>query len=366
MPGHRIPPRRRPPLGLVLLVLAVATLAVVGFRLVSDADRAKGDHPVAQRTSNPSAHPTSPSPPAKKKASPSPTRSASGPRGTLVIHGTGDVNVDPSYIPNFRAYGYGYAWSGLNGLFQKDDLTVINLECAVSNLGSKYPGKQFNFRGDPAALPAMKAGGVEVANMGNNHSYDYGPTALVDMRKNLLDNAIQPVGAGTDPAEANKPALFDIKGWKVSVVGFDKVVDPWPTAVAAPGHPGTADGHDLDAMVAAVKAAKAHADLVVVIIHWGVELDTQPRPDDVELGHRFIDAGADVIFGGHSHRLQPMGTYKGKPIFYSLGNFVWPNFSAAGATTAVAEVRISPNGAEQGRLIPAYIESAGHPVLRGT
>jgi poly-gamma-glutamate synthesis protein (capsule biosynthesis protein) len=101
-----------------------------------------------------------------------------------------------------------------------------------------------------------------------------------------------------------------------------------------------------------------------VCIHWGVELDTVPRPDDVSLGNRLVDAGADVVFGGHSHRLQPMGARNGRPIFYSLGNFVWPNFSVAGATTAVAEVRVTPQRRLTGRLLPAYISSPGHPVLR--
>jgi poly-gamma-glutamate capsule biosynthesis protein CapA/YwtB (metallophosphatase superfamily) len=293
------------------------------------------------------------------------TERSPAPRGKLVIHGTGDVNVDPSYIPNFRVHGYAWAWSGLSGLFKRDDLTVINLECAISNLGRPVP-KEFNFRCDPAALPSMRKAGVEVANLGNNHGYDYGPAAVVDGRKNLLKNRIAPVGAGRDEKEALSPALFDVEGWKIAVVGFDKVVDPWPTAVAGPDKPGTAAGHDEDAMVAAVRAASKKADIVVVAIHWGVELDTRPRAGDVQLAHRLIDAGADAIFGGHSHRLQPMGVYKGRPIFYSLGNFVWPRHSTAGATTAVAEVTVSPKATFKGRLIPAFIEVSGHPVLRGT
>jgi poly-gamma-glutamate capsule biosynthesis protein CapA/YwtB (metallophosphatase superfamily) len=250
-------------------------------------------------------------------------------------------------------------------LFKRDDLTVINLECAVSNLGSAVP-KTFNFRCDPKALPSMRKAGVEVANLGNNHGYDYGPAAIVDSRKNLLKNDIAPVGAGRNADEALSAALFDIEGWRIAVIGIDKVVDPWPTAVAGPGKPGTAAGHDEDAMAEAVRAADRQADIVVVSIHWGVELDTRPREADVRLGRRLVDAGADVIFGHHSHRLQPMGVYKGRPIFYSLGNFVWPRHSTAGATTAVARVVVSPNGTFKGRLVPAFIEVSGHPVLRGS
>jgi len=346
----------------VLIFLLVAAASVWFFAGRPASTRTEGN--VLARGAGASVPPTSPT-----TATPSsPSQSSATPaarRGALVIHGTGDVNVDPSYIPNLKEHGYAWAWSGLRGLFKRDDLTVINLECAVSNLGRAVP-KQFNFRCDPAALPSMRKAGVEAANLGNNHGYDYGPVALVDSRKNLLKNNIAPVGAGRNANEAVSAALFDIEGWKIAVVGFDKVVDPWPTAVAGPDKPGTAAGHDEDAMVAAVRAADRQADIVIVAIHWGVELDTTPRTGDVELGHRLIDAGADVIFGHHSHRLQPMGVYKGRPIFYSLGNFVWPRHSTAGATTAVAEVTVSPKGKFKGRLIPAFIESSGHPVLRGS
>jgi len=298
-----------------------------------------------------------PSPVSTLTPTPLPSRQA------LVIHGAGDTNLDPSVITTFRTHGYDYAWSGMRGLFERDDLTIVNCECAVSNLGAKVPGKSFTFRGDPAALPAMRAAGIDVANLGNNHAYDFGPTALLDTRKNLLANGIAPVGAGKDSAAANAPVMFEVKGWTIAVVGFDKVVDPFPEAVAAPGHPGTADGHDESRMIAAVRAARRDADLVIVAIHWGVELDTEPRSDDVVLGRRLVEAGADVIFGGHAHRLQPLGTHRDRPIFYSLGNFVWKNLSVATSTTAVAEVRITPQGNVVPRLLPAYIRAHGHPVL---
>jgi poly-gamma-glutamate capsule biosynthesis protein CapA/YwtB (metallophosphatase superfamily) len=323
-------------------------------------------HPATPSRASPLPSGRSATPTPSLSASPSSSPSPANPvEGTLVIHGAGDTSLDPTYISTFRTHGYDYAWSGLNGLFLRDDLAVVNVECAVSNLGSKWPGKEFNFRGDPAGLPAMREAGVEVANMANNHSYDYGPTALVDMRKNILKAGMAAVGAGKDPTEANKPAFFDRKGRRVAVLGLDQVVDPYPTAVAAPGHPGTADGHDFEAMLDAVKAAKRDADVLVVMIHWGVELDTVPRSYQVVDGHRLIDAGADVIFGGHSHRLQPLEVYKHRPIFYSLGNFVWPNLSVAGSTTAVAEVTVSPKGTFAARMIPAFIDAPGHPVLRG-
>jgi poly-gamma-glutamate capsule biosynthesis protein CapA/YwtB (metallophosphatase superfamily) len=104
----------------------------------------------------------------------------------------------------------------------------------------------------------------------------------------------------------------------------------------------------------------------VVTIRWGVELDTEPRPEQVTLGRAFVDAGADVIFGHPAHRLQPVDRYRGRPIVWGLGNFVWPNFSAEGSATAVARVVVGPNGRIEGRLLPAFIEAPGHPVLTGS
>ena len=302
--------------------------------------------------------PPSPAAPASIAPSPKPEEK----RGTLVIHGTGDVNLDPNYISTYRSQGYGYAWSGLRRIFEKDDLTVINLECAVTNQGSAQ-AKEFTFQGDPKALPAARKAGVEVANLGNNHSQDFGKEAMLDTIANLDDAKIAHVGAGKDARAANEPAIFNVKGWKVAVLGFGGVV-PTGDWIATNDSAGMADGDSISSMVRAVQRADRQADVVIVAIHWGVELDTQPRQEDVERAEAMIDAGADAIFGHHAHRLQPMEVYKGRPVFYGLGNFVWPNTSVEGATTAVAEVTVKPNGEVKGKMLPAFIEAPGHPVLR--
>ncbi len=283
-------------------------------------------------------------------------------RGTVVIHGVGDVNLDPSYIPNLAREGYEYAWSGLDGLFLDDDLTVVNLECSPSPLGSPE-AKDFTFR-CPEGLSEMADAGVDTANLGNNHSQDYGKEAMLDGRDRLRAVGIDPVGAGANADEAATYAPYVLNGWKVAVVGFGGVRphDGW---VATADQPGMADGDTVESMVAAVTAAEAWADWVVVSVHWGVELEPLPQPDDVERARALIAAGADVIFGHHSHRLQPFEMLDTRPVAWSLGNFVWPALSGAGAETAVARVMISAEGEISGCLIPAVIAGNGHPVLTG-
>lgn len=290
------------------------------------------------------------------------TTTTKPPRGRLVISGAGDTNLDPDYIGAFRSEGYEYAFTGLQEIFLLDDLTVVNLECAASELGARLD-KKFTFNCDLDALSVMAAAGVEVANLGNNHSGDWGEEALVDTRHNVAAAGIAAVGAGANSVEAHEPAIFETNGWTIAVLGFGGVV-PSADWIATADDPGMADGDTIETMVAAVEAADEIADLVFVSIHWGVELDTEPRPEDVERAHAMIDAGADGIFGHHPHRLQPLDFYEGKPIAWSLGNFVWPRLSTAGATTAVAQFIVEPDGSMSACLIPTFIESSGHPVIQ--
>jgi poly-gamma-glutamate synthesis protein (capsule biosynthesis protein) len=339
-------------------VLAIVLVIVLTVTIVTASARSDGDDAATTGSGSPSV--VVPGPAVARAAPPSPSPAAPT-RSRIVIHGAGDVSLDPGYISTYASQGYGYAWSGLGGLFRRDDLTVVNVECPVTDAGSQL-SKEFSFHGTPDALPAMRDAGVEVGSLANNHAYDRGPQGVVDSRRNLEAAGIAAVGAGKDQAQSLAPAMFETGGWRIAVLGFDEVLDPLD-AVAGPHKAGTAAGHDFSLMVRAVRAASARADLVVVMIHWGVELDTQPRDYQVSEGHRLIDAGADMIFGAHSHRLQAMAQYKGRPIFWSLGNFVWPNFSSAGSSTAVAEVTVGPRGRVSGRLLPATITAPGHPVL---
>jgi poly-gamma-glutamate synthesis protein (capsule biosynthesis protein) len=307
----------------------------------------------APRTTNPP--PTTTAPPTTVP----PTTTAPS-KGWVTIQATGDVNLDPAYIPALASQGYEWAWSGLEGLFLDDDLTLVNLECSPSALGVAED-KEFVFQ-CADGLAEMGAAGVEIANLGNNHSQDYGKEALLDGIRTLERLGVAPIGAGRTAAVAAIPALFQVNGWRIAVVGFGGIRphDGW---IATTDRAGMADGDTIESMVSTVEAAASVADFVVVSIHWGVELDMTPRYEDVERAEAMIAAGADVVFGHHPHRLQPFESIQQRPVFWSLGNFVWPEMSPASATTGVARVLISPEGEITGCLIPALIESSGHPVL---
>jgi hypothetical protein len=299
-------------------------------------------------------------PPAVVTAAAPASAAAEPARERLVIHGVGDVNLDGDELPAIAAGEFDEPWSAVGSILGSDDLTIANLECAASALGRPEP-KEYNFRCDPAALPAMRAAGVEVVTLANNHSADFGAEALLDGRATVEAAGIRAVGVGADVAEANEPAILEVKGWRIAVLGFGGVV-PSTSWLAGPGHPGMASGDDTEAMAAAVAAAAEVADLVVVSIHWGRELAPEPDADDVERAERMVAAGADVIFGHHPHVLQPLRWHDERPVAYSLGNFVWPRRSERTATTALGRVVVDPDGAISACLIPVEIEAPGRPV----
>lgn len=285
------------------------------------------------------------------------------PKQTLVIQGTGDVNLDPAYIPAFAENGYDHAWRGLRSIFWQDDISVINLECAATDGWAPEP-KAFVFRCPTEGHRSIATAGVEVASLANNHGQDHGKAGMLAGKANLAAVGVAPVGVGENLAEASQPAIFEVKGWTVAVLGFGGV-KPHNGWYATEDRPGMVDGDDIPTMVAAVEAAGAIADVVVVTIHWGTELDTEPRDEDIARAEAMIEAGADVIFGHHAHRLQPYEVIDDSAVFWGLGNFVWPNFSRAGSTTGVARAVIHPDGSIEACLIPAFIETPGQPVLTG-
>lgn len=285
------------------------------------------------------------------------------PRQRLVISGTGDVNLDPTFVRSFPSTGYADAWTGLGGAFLRDDLTIVNLECAPSDVGTPW-NKPWTFRCDPDALPAMADAGVDIANLANNHSIDYGFDAMLDGMDNLRAVGVAPVGVGIDRREAHAPVLVDVNGWTVAVVGSGGVNPETGSWLALDDRPGMSHGDDTEAIAEAIRAADEVADLVIVTAHWGEQGTTRPRAFERRQAEAWVDAGADGIFGHHQHLLQPLEFVDGVPVAWGLGNFVWQAYPPAARRTAIAQFVFEPDGRVGACLVPVVIERSGHPVIQ--
>src|SRR4051794_11408046 len=176
--------------------------------------------------------------------------------------------------------GARYAWRSVGPLLEAADIATVNLEGVVSSRGSPVPDKQYHFRGSRSVLAgAVDAAGLDVVTVANNHSGDFGHSALLDTVSALRRLGVQSVGGGATLAQARRPAIIEAGGLRIAFVGYSDVV-PYGFA-ATSSSPGTAVA-DASAIRADIRALRKSADVVVCWFHWGEELATTPTTREQE------------------------------------------------------------------------------------
>lgn len=247
------------------------------------------------------------------------------------------------------------------------DLAMVNLETAITTGGTHAPGKEFAFRAPPSAFTALKAAGVDVTSMANNHGMDFMQGGLRDSLKAIGRTRFPTVGIGRNADEAYRAHRVTVKGNRVAVIGATQVLDDhliqaW-TAGERKG--GLASAKDVPRMVQAVREARKGSDLVIVHLHWGQELKACPLPRQRELAKALTDAGADVVVGGHAHVPLGGGYLDGKYVHYGMGNFVFSSASGQTANSGVLLLRVQNGKVANAKWKPARI-SGGLPLpLKG-
>ena len=236
------------------------------------------------------------------------------------------------------------------------DIAVVNLETAVTNGGSPT-AKEFTFRAPAAAFAALRGAGVDVASMANNHGLDYGLDGLRDSLAAAKRYRFPLIGIGLDDAQAYRPFRRTVNGQRIAVIGATQVLDDELISAwtAGPGKPGLASAKNVPRLLRAVRAARKTSDTVVVFLHWGVELEQCPSADQRQLAKQLVAAGADVVVGGHAHRVQGAGRLGRALVGYGLGNFVWYGTSELSTQTGVLLVTVDNRRVVSYRWVPARI-----------
>ena len=240
------------------------------------------------------------------------------------------------------------------------DVAAVNLETPAGSEGVAQH-KQFVFNAPTSLLRALAASGIDVVNLANNHALDHGREVLLETIDNARAAGLIPIGAGANSAEAYRPAVLPVRGHHVAFIGLSRVVPVGWAATAT--KPGVASVYDERAALNAVRSVAAQADVVVVLIHWGVELAKCPGGDIVALADRLRRAGATVIVGGHPHVLQGITNDGAAVTAYSLGNFVWYDDSPPTNATGILDVEIDRASGTHGQLTPALVGGDGRPRL---
>jgi poly-gamma-glutamate capsule biosynthesis protein CapA/YwtB (metallophosphatase superfamily) len=271
----------------------------------------------------------------------------------LELAAVGDVNL--------AVRGAVDAWREVAPVLRRADFAVANLECAVSTRGLAVAGKQYTFRGPPAALRALPRAGLDAISVANNHSLDFGRRAFLDTLVTARAAGLAVVGGGRDLTEARRPALLAAGGLRIALLGYS---DVRPLGFdAGHGLAGTAPAFP-ELIDADVRAARGRADLVVVYFHWGAELATTPNSRQRQLADVALAAGAAVVLGAHPHVLQPVerpGRFR--LVAWSLGNFVFAANSPGTTSTGILLVHLALDGVRGARLVPAEIEGVRPSLL---
>jgi poly-gamma-glutamate capsule biosynthesis protein CapA/YwtB (metallophosphatase superfamily) len=252
------------------------------------------------------------------------------------------------------------AFGPIARLLRSADLTVVNLETAVTDGGKPQP-KFYHFRTRPAAFTALRDAGIDIANMANNHVLDYGRVGLADTMAAAARARFPVLGIGTDAAAAWSPYVVTVKGVRIAFLGVSQVAELASSWVATRTRSGEANSINLRRTLGAVSAAKKIADVVVVIMHWGTEGQACPDGNQLALAPKLAAAGATIIVGSHAHTLQGSGWLGHTFVAYGMANFLWWEASYSTAT-GVLLLTLHRHRPLTERFVPATVSATGQPV----
>ena len=245
------------------------------------------------------------------------------------------------------------------------DLTIADLECSMSDNTVKPDDPlTFNFTTNAAAVEGLTLAGIDGVSLANNHSMNFGELGLRDTLEVLAQNKITAFGGGMTLAEARKPGLFEVKGIKFAFLGYDGITAE--DYGAGPNWPGTCPLRMNLVLEDFARAKQGNPDLIIPFFHWSEEYVAVPSALMRQIAHQAIDNGAAMVIGSHPHWVQGVEWYKGKPILYSLGNFVFDQeWSEETKQGMFAEFVIRNGRIARVRLVPVLIEDYNQPRILG-
>lgn len=242
------------------------------------------------------------------------------------------------------------------------DVVVANLECPATAIVSPV-NKRFVFRADPALLTVLARHGVTHLNLANNHSIDQGRRGLKDTYRNIVAAGMVPIGYGDNADEAALPTPVVGGPRPIYILSSLRVMSE--NYVHMAGMPGVCEASvgQLCDSIAAIKHRQPSA-CVVVCLHWGVEHTRHPMAEQRQEARQLVLAGADAVIGHHSHTAQDVETYLGRPIFYSLGNFIFDLDRPLNRDALLAELTVTANGLDFRAIPIEIVKCCPRPVVQ--
>lgn len=263
---------------------------------------------------------------------------------SFVVTLTGDILLDRGVRLVVEQKGMDQLFSAdIDSVFQHSDAVVGNLECPATKIHAPV-FKQYVFRAEPEWLSDLKRHGVTHLNLANNHSIDQGRDGLIDTKRNISLAGMNAIGAGQNQEEAARPILLTEKPRKVWMIASLQLA--LENFARLPDQPCVSQ-QSIDALCLRITQLKQEDPecYIIVSLHWGWENHVEVVPRQRYDAHQLIDAGADCLVCHHTHTRQPMEAYRGKPIFYGLGNFIFDPRRDLNRHGAMVRLTITEQGA---------------------
>ena len=264
---------------------------------------------------------------------------------TLTVAFTGDVLLDRGVRRQIESHGIESVFNErADSVFRCCDIVVGNLECPATALRTPMM-KRYVFRAEPEWLEALRTHGFTHLNLANNHSVDQGRRGLVDTWHNVERYGMTPVGVGNTMAEAAQPVLLAEHPRKVWLMAsLQMPLEHFPYLPEA----ASVNQESIDSMLLRIRALREKDSTAVIIVslHWGQEHTLEPTPMQRSIARRLIDAGANALICHHTHTLQTIEQYRGKYIYYSLGNFIFDQDRDINRRTCVPQLKITQDSIE--------------------
>jgi poly-gamma-glutamate synthesis protein (capsule biosynthesis protein) len=357
------------------LVGAVLSVVVVGVAIVVSSTRDSGD---GDRTASRAPGAEAPSASAASTSSPATPPTTRGPRGDgnpVTFAFAGDVNFPeqwdtedgpppaaPPLAEQVRAAPR-HVLDAIAPVLSDADLTMVNVETAITQAGEPVAGKNYHFRSPAPTFDALQAAGVDVVNMANNHSLDYGPSGMQDTFAAIAASKLPVTGIGHDADEAYRPYRTTIKGQRIAIVSASDWLEPAlvPSWSATDAQAGIAFAIDRTRLLAEVAKVRPEVDTLVVFLHWGTEETWCASGEQQDLAAALLGAGADIIVGSHAHRVFGAGRVGPSLVAYGLGNFVYWREDGESGRSGVLKVTATGREVDDYSWVPARITD-GVPV----
>lgn len=282
--------------------------------------------------------------------------------GTVRLCLGGDTSIDSEFADAAIKWGIDYPWKEVSEVFSGADLAIVNLETCVSERGASEKRQGYGFRTPPEMLEGFVNAGIDMVNLANNHTRDFGYDALTDTFEYLSNYGIDYFGAGLNKEQAEGLVLKTVNGVKIGFAGCNYVYLP-DNCAAGEDHAGInmvykmSDERTL-AFLEKVKEYDEQCDVLIVFMHAGTEEVFEVNSYQKNLARALVDNGVDIVVGAHPHTLQPIEFYNGKPIFYSIGNLIfWHIDDDIDGLTCIFDITVDKDGFRSLKLHPLFIKS---------